>query len=190
MDNAGHTLRGTDKHNYAPVIRDLNVERQNSCCWCCGVLAAGLEMQRRAHTQRRARSSQRARPTSRCPPRSRSQTRPEPRTPRDAPRAPRCAPLRPVRKRGAALRSDYTLAAFEGLGGWERGAFSQLLLPSGEVTALDHGAKCKDRGLRCRLLDPTPEQLELAVAQKAVVERGLDRTARFREQPRVKAHEP
>lgn len=35
MDNAGHTLRGTDKHNYAPVIRDLNVERQNSCCWCC-----------------------------------------------------------------------------------------------------------------------------------------------------------
>ena len=68
-----------------------------------------------------------------------------------------------VRKRGAALRSDYTLAAFEGLGGWERGAFSQLLLPSGEVTALDHGAKCKDRGLRCRLLDPTPEQLELAL---------------------------
>ena len=30
---------------------------------------------------------------------------------------------------------------------------SQLLLPSGAVTALDHGAKCKDRGLRCRLLE-------------------------------------
>ena len=31
-----------------------------------------------------------------------------------------------LRKRGAALRSDYSLASFEGLR-WEKGSFSQLL---------------------------------------------------------------
>ena len=41
-----------------------------------------------------------------------------------------------IHKRGSALRTDYHLASFEGLrSGWEKGRFSQLLLPTGEVAS-------------------------------------------------------
>ena len=66
-----------------------------------------------------------------------------------------------IRKRGTQLRSDYQIASFKGLKGWDKGHFSQLLLPSGDLTSLDHVSKAADRGLRRRLCEPTDAQMAM-----------------------------
>ena len=61
------------------------------------------------------------------------------------------------------LRSDYHIASFQGLSGWKKGHFSQILLESGDVTALDHVEKLLDRGLRRRMTEPNETQLQVRI---------------------------